>query len=714
MISLGFNIEHHEWIIFICFIVSIGLSFLFYKKNNSVLEEVFERKPLLRYVLITLRTLSLFALFVLLLNPILKYAFTHIEKPQIVIAQDNSESIKYAFLDENRTFDSLKFEAYSKQIHTLKKKLEEKFEVNIIHFSNVIRNEMNFDLSGKATNFSNLLNDINTQYTGQNLNSLIIASDGIYNKGINPLYNDLKTDFSIYTLGLGDTSSRKDLRINKINFNPIVYLDNDFALEALIGSNNYKGNTSIKIEKFDSTNKKITIAKKTIRLDNNFQNKKERFIINAAEKGMQHFRVSLTLLEGEEIVNNNSRDVFIEVIDNRQRILILSEFPHPDINAYQAAISNNKSFHIEYENLNNLTTDISNYDLVILYQIPSIKNKASHLLSQLKLNKTPLLFVIGNNSNNELNYINSIQKGVTISPYSNQYNEVNPFYNPDFLLFKIDKKTLFTLNHLPPLTSPASVFVANPSLKTFIYQKIGSVNTDYPLFAFYETQNEKHGYIIGEGFWKWRIHDYLINGDHQVTNELISKVVQYMALKTDKRKFRVKSIKHHYVENEEIEFSAKLFNDSYELINDPEIEIILKSTSGQEYPFQFKRTTNAYELNIGSLPKDIYKYHAKTSFNNQNYLLKGEISVSPIQLESLNPQANHALLKQLALNFDGDFQTLNEIDSFTNNILNRSDIKPITYTKYKTNSIINILWLFFLLILPISLEWFLRKWFGSY
>ena len=46
--------------------------------------------------------------------------------------------------------------------------------------------------------------------------------------------------------------------------------------------------------------------------------------------------------------------------------------------------------------------------------------------------------------------------------------------------------------------------------------------------------------------------------------------------------------------------------------------------------------------------------------------------------------------------------------------LNKEDIKPTLFESFKTRSIINLKWIFFLILGLLSVEWFARKFYGGY
>ncbi|NNF01402.1 MAG: hypothetical protein HKN22_01840, partial [Bacteroidia bacterium] len=47
-------------------------------------------------------------------------------------------------------------------------------------------------------------------------------------------------------------------------------------------------------------------------------------------------------------------------------------------------------------------------------------------------------------------------------------------------------------------------------------------------------------------------------------------------------------------------------------------------------------------------------------------------------------------------------------------LINDKSVKPVIYDTFNTSSAINLKWIFFLILAMITIEWFLRKYFGSY
>ena len=185
-------------------------------------------------------------------------------------------------------------------------------------------------------------------------------------------------------------------------------------------------------------------------------------------------------------------------------------------------------------------------------------------------------------------------------------------------------------------------------------------------------------------------------------------------MKEDKRKFRVNLDKSIFNENEPVTFGAELYNDNYELTNDPDVAMSIRNRDGKEFTYTFNKLGKAYSLNAGILPVGNYTFKATTNFNGQNLVFEGRFSVQPIQLELFETTANHAVLRQLSAKYGGETVFPAQLASIAEKIKANQTVKPVMYQTTKTNPLINLKWIFALLAGLMAAEWFLRRYFGAY
>lgn len=692
--------QYPAWYIIFCALLGLIAAGLLYYKDRSFSQQ----SNWLNWLLGSIRFLLVSLIAILLLSPLLKSLVTETKKPVIVLAQDQSESI-LADMDEST------LAKYKTDFNQLASSLGEEYDVKTYAFGNEVREGVDFNFTDKVSNISDLLKYLYDLYSNQNLGAVVLASDGIYNEGSNPIYASAKLAAPIFTVALGDTIPKKDLILKRVFHNKIAYLDDKFSIQVDINAQNCSdGNTVLNITAVGGGNtvlERIPIAINK----NDFFTTKE-VILDAKKAGVQRFRISLNEINGEVTTLNNTQDIFVDVLDARQKILILANNPHPDITAIKQSISGNKNYEITTAYINDLKVNVGTFDFVILHQLPAKSNDAAAVLKTLYDKNIPRLYIVGMQS--DLSKFSKVQPLLDLRADGRNTNDIQAKVADNFSLFTIDDNLKSELPNFAPMTAPFGDFKDNANTQVLLYQRIGKIDTKYPLLLFGEQNNIKMGVLAAEGIWKWRLFDYLQHQNHELTSELISKSVQYLTLKEDKRKFRVSVNKNIFNENEPLFFDAELYNNSYELINEPDATITITNEEGKNYNFTFNKKNKAYSLNAGLFPVGNYSFRGTVMSNGEQLKYNGQFSVQPIQLEVYETTADHGLLRMLSDKYGGTMVSPNNINTISELVKAKKSVKPTIYQTTKTRSVINLKWIFFILLTLLTLEWFLRRYYGGY
>jgi hypothetical protein len=684
-------------------LLGAGYAVLLYYKNDFIQNPTVQQKRIFIGLAI-FRFIAITIIAFFLLSPFIRSRFTDVQKPEIIILQDNSQSVTNTFKTAE---DSAK---YISDLQKLMNNFSENYSVKLYPFSNKIAENDSLKFNSKSTDISNAISQISNLYSNQNVGAVILASDGIYNQGSNPIYNLSSVKYPVYTVAMGDTVPKKDLKVEKVYHNQIVYLGDKFKIAVDASATGYNNVTSTLSVNDVSAGKKLYAEEITFNKES-LQSKE--FILEATKAGVQHFRVQLNTVEGEYSTANNVKDFFVEVLDSRQQILILAAAPHPDIAALRQAIENNKNYQVEVKFLSDaLGLNYNNYNAIVLHQLPTVNGMPQGLAEQLAKSKTSLWFIAGSQTN--IAQLNKMQNAIQVAGGNQSFNDVTATVATNFPLYNITDGLSASTAKMPPLAAPFGQYKIQPTSKVLLQQKIGSVKTEYPLLAFDESGSQKTAVLVGEGLFRWRLYDFQFNKNHDFSNQFIQQVIQYLSVKEDKRPFKVSLTKNIFNENEPIVFEAELYNQSYELINQPEVKLSIKDEAGKATEYTFARSGNGYRLEIGNLPEGNYNYSASTKAADKPHNAAGKFTIAPLQLELLNSVANHQLLYQISNETGAELFYHNQLEALAKKIIENQNIKPVLYDTFKTDSIINLKWIFFLIVSLLSVEWFVRKYLGGY
>ncbi|RME09625.1 MAG: hypothetical protein D6816_04205 [Bacteroidetes bacterium] len=693
--------QYPAWYLLLCILLGAGYAALLYFKDKTFTEQY----PNLPKWLALLRFLAVTLIAILLLQPLLKTLVEDVKKPAVVMALDQSESLAAVLKGDT-------LETFRNEWEAAKNRLSEKYEVEEYAFGEEPRQPVNFQFSDKVTDISRVITLVSDLHAGQNLGALVLATDGIYNQGSNPLYLANKLNAPVYTVGLGDTLIRKDLILKRVFHNEIAYLGDKFSVQVDVSARNCAGsNTNLNISKVDE-NGTSNLIQETVQIRNNDFFETREYVLEADKAGVQRYRVSLSAISGEASSSNNYREFYVEVLDARQKILIVGNSPHPDMSAIKQSLEENKNYEVTTEVIRNINkVNVAEYDFVILHNLPSRTNDGSAVLNIAEQRNIPTMFLVGTQTN--LARFNQVQPVLSIQGNTTNPNDVQAAVNDGFNLFTIDEELRKQLPQFNPLVAPFGEFSLKGGASVLLNQRIGKVDTKFPLMAFGQEGERKFVVLAAEGLWRWRLFDFLQNQNHDIFDEVIGKAVQYATVKADKRRFRISVAKNIFNENEPVTFDAELYNESYELVNEPDVSLTIINEEGREFNYTFDKTTNGYTLEAGVFPVGNYRFNGRVNFNGQNLTYNGKFSVQPIQLELYETTADHGLLRRLAADHGGRFYTAGQLDALAEELLQK-DMKPVVFATTRTRSVIHLKWIFFLLLGLLSMEWFLRRYHGGY
>ncbi len=657
-------------------------------------------------LLFTLRFLVVTAICTLLLEPFIKRTNTESKLPIVVVAQDVSASVGADMTEEQQT-------VLQSALEGIPQATGQDFSIKFYSFGDEVRPGLIDSFEDKSTNIGAPLQAVYDLYSDQNLGAVVVATDGRYNQGSNPLYLAEKLGAPVFPILLGDSIPKKDLVLKRVYHNKIAYLGDRFQVQVDIGARSLAGSTTrLRLSRVTS-NGLQRVEERSIEIGSNDFFQTLEFELEAVNSGVQQYRFALQPLDGEVSPTNNRKDIYIDVLDARQKILVLASAPHPDLTALRQTLLKGKNYEVTVAYANKPPQNFRDFDFVIFHGIPTSSRVSDLLIGQVNEAELPRLFILTGESN--LNRFNQAQGLMRILGDANSSNEVQAIPAQGFNLFTLSDPLRNGLPNFAPLSAPFGEYSLSPTASVVLYQRIGRVDTRFPLLVLGEERGLRTGVLAAEGLWKWRMYDFLQHDNHDLFEELVGKTLQYISLKDDKRRFRVSLPKNLFQETEAIPFNAELYNENYELVNQPDVLLNLSSDdSGDSFSFTFDKVGKVYGLNVGQFPVGNYRYEASTELNGEVFQAEGKFSVQPIQLELYETTADFGGLRLLAQRTGGKAFFPGEINELGNTLDQLPGLKPVVYSNTETYPLLNLKWLFFLMVALLTAEWFLRRYFGAY
>ncbi len=655
----------------------------------------------LNWILFSGRTLLVAFLCFLLLGPIVKQVEYQTEKPVFVILQDNSQSVA-------EVLDSLTLGSVSNRISRLQASLNERnFESVWMDLQGKEFQGASFDAS--ATDLHDALRRIAGRFEGRRVAGVTLISDGIYNTGLSPLYGDYP--FPVYTVGLGDSSVRADLALSDVVYNKIAYQGNKFPLRVAVSATGFLHEpVTILLLHKGAVVDRLTRAV----ADDGFI--QVEFQPVAAEEGIQRWDVVVERKEGESNPKNNQASVFIEVVKGRKKILLVGAAPHPDIKAIRTVLEKNSNYELLLHvppvfEVEAAALQPNAVDLIIFHQVPDVRGRHSDLFKRAVSGRTPLFFILGQQS--DMNQLSPYQLPVKYEQIPRQFDEVTPVLHPAFSLFTLSGDAASGIQGFPPVSVHFGKLEVSPEAIPVLMQKVGNLVTEKPLLVVEQAEHRKVGTLLGEGLWRWRLYEYSRTESTAQFDDFFGKLFQFLSTAEDKRKFRCFPVKQEFSETEGVVFESQVFNDIFEPVFGNTIELEITDEQGRRTQYSYLTSPGNTRYALGGLKEGVYKYRAATLVNSIREEVKGQFLVSGRQLELLNVTADFGLLRKLADNTGGRFYPITQLDNLQEDLLQQR-AQGILRTSERYRPVIGIPWILLLLLVLISSEWFLRKYFGGY
>jgi hypothetical protein len=694
---ISFGIKYWPVYLMIFLVAALGVAFLLYFRSK----DSGELTRIQRTILMALRFFSFILIAFFLLSPFLKSLKKIVQNPVILAAWDNSGSV-------TSVADSIQLTEEIKQLRS-RVAGELGSDYTLINYTFGQETELDGELSfsEKKSDYSNLFTTLANNHFNDNIGALLLTGDGIYNQGKNPVNLQEDITFPVYTIGLGDTTEHTDARIQGIRANRTSFSGNRFPVETETQFIKLKGRSL----RLTLTEGETEVAQTVITPANDDYFQSHQFILDAGEPGLKHFTVTLETAENERNIKNNTARFVVNVLENKQKIAILSHGYHPDIGVLKNTLEQQKSYDVSVFTEDPYPSNLSDFNLVILNQLPTSGKSMASIIESEPNQRVPLLFIVGGKT--FLPQLNALAQGAAVNPLAGSAEEAQAAINPSYATFTLSEEFREALEKFPPLMVPFANYQMEPEFNTLLFQKTKNIETGKPLLTTGVFNGKKTGFLFGEGIWRWRLNNYYQNQSHTQFNELVNQLVQYLALRENEDNFIV-NFEPVYPEIDPVVFNAEVYNDVFERITTEEVSIVIQNEQGDELDFTFDVRGNGYHLNAGVLPAGNYSFVAEVTVGNQTYKETGNFAVTGVNIENSVTRANHRMLYQLSSQTGGAFFTGNQIDQAIDELKKSNNLKPTSYFQEMVTELLNLRLMFFVVLILLSVEWFLRKYWGIY
>ncbi|TYA58959.1 VWA domain-containing protein [Formosa maritima] len=648
-----------------------------------------KKKSNLNIFLAFLRFVSIFSLLLLFINPKLESQTIYVEKPNLNIVVDNSNSINYLNQSENAL----------SVLNNLNNNVElaEKFNVNQYAFGNQLNAIDSLNFNEQQTNLDKVFKELNQVYK-QTVSPTVLITDGNQTIGNDYYFTASKYSQPIYSVILGDSTIHADLKVQQLNVNKYAYLKNKFPVEAILV---YQGEEESIQTTFNISIGNSIIYKENIKFSKDNTSRIINFYLPANQVGIHTYKSTLVPIENERNTINNSKEFAVDVIDQKTNIALVSDFIHPDLGTLKKSIETNEQRQVSILKPNEYISKADEFQLVILYQ-PN--NNFKEVFSIIKTSNVNSFLISGTKTN--WSFINSLNLNY-IHEVNNQTEDYQAILNSGFSDFIVEN---LEFESFPPLKSSFGNINFKVPYNSILFKKIGSVSTQSPLLITIDIDNKREAILLGENIWQWRAQSFLNSNSFNQFDNFIGKLVQYLA--SNKQKSRISlDYESVYEGNSNIVLKAQYFNKNYEFDSNETLTItVTDKVSKETNTFPLILKGNYYQVDLSNLPASEFDFSVKV--RSENISKSGSIKILDYNIEQQFLNADYKKLQQVSNNSNGkSFFALNS-EKLVANLLEDERYKPIQKSIKNIVPLIDWKYLLLIIILSLSAEWFIRKYNG--
>ncbi|MBN9285935.1 MULTISPECIES: hypothetical protein [unclassified Flavobacterium] len=660
-------------------IVAFGLAFYQYLYKAGNRSKVYLFLALLRFI-------TLFAIFVLLINPVISRKNYQDVKTPLPVIVDNSQSVKELRQDNLARILAKKIGENSA--------LKDKYDVQLYTFDAGFNADGKLDFKGKQTHIDQVAQNLKQFYRNQQY-PVVLLTDGNQTIGNDYVYS-FQQNTTVYPLVLGDTTTFLDLKINQLNVNKYAFLKNKFPVEIFL---QYNGNKNVNAV-FSIQQGNGTIYKQQVNFSPGKKAQVVSVLLNADKVGVQKFKAVITSAEKEKNQYNNVKNFAVEVMDQRSEIALVSAVSHPDLGAIKRAVEANQQRKVTIVNPNEIS-DLKDYNVLILYQPNAEFKKLLDLNKNVQLNSWVITGM-----NTDFNLLNQYQSQIQFR-MGGQKEDYAADFNTQFNLFALEN---IGFESFPPLQHPFGTITVTGNANTLLQARIRNIKSESPLFVFTENGVKRNAYLFGENIWKWRVESHLKTKSFEQFDIFMDKTVQFLASNALKKSLVV-THESFYNSGETIEITGQYFNKNYEFDENAQLTIQLKNKNTNAVKnYDFLKGNNEYKVNLDGLEAGQYSFVVKENSSKTSYAGTFEVLDFEIEKQFVNPDT--ARLNQLAANTNGKVFYPDQADALIRMLLENPEYIPVEKAVITKSPLIDWKGLLILLGLTLALEWFIRKYNG--
>lgn len=716
--DLILKLDWPGWLFFLLIIVLAAIAFFYYFRTLPPL-------PKSRRILLTgLRAAGLMIALFILLSPILQVVFKEKEKPTVAILLDNSASMKIADSYGERG-DSLRFVAnYLSKIDS-----QDSIDFQPFYFDLSLKPDQGDTLTFKTdgTNIEQAIKGVSDSLSGQNLQAIVLVSDGIYNQGANPVSASQISTVPVYTVMIGDSTMPKDVVVKRIQTNQVTYVNKELPVEAVLWQNGFDGEKAV-VSLMQGNNQ---IARETITFAESGFEQKVELTFTPRKVGDFNYTVRVHPLTGEITTKNNSQNIRIRVLKSRLQVLIMGGAPNFDrhfLDYFGSQLKDYRFIFLTEKSPGNYfegsfdKVALDSVDLIILHGFPTAKSSRAQLgriFQEVEKRKLPLFWMLSRSTAirglSAFKNLLPFDLNSRLSPLENVSVRLTAIGNlhPVMQIAEDETANKLLWTEMPPLEIYGGL---EPKPGSQVLMQSGETQMvrnvrqrELPVLYTYRESGVKHLVFAASNFGLWHFQLQEDLSRDQMMLKFMDRSIRWLVNREDINQIQIQPVQPAFNVGEPVTFSGEVYDDFYQPVQDARVNIKISNAEKEISEEMNPVGGGFYQHSFGGLPEGEFDYTVTAEKDGKQIgVRRGKFTVEPFFLEYQQTAGNAHLMRQLANRSGGQFYRPAD---FVRNFPKTSFESRTQYSTAEHFLWDHLYWLFILIFL-FGVEWFFRKRWG--
>lgn len=669
--------------------------------------------------LMALRFAALAVLLFLLMEPIWQRITTAEQPPVLAVLVDNSLSLSGAGRDGTAGVDLA---------HQVRQTVQGipaiEGEVRLFSFGSALTalpesgsataDDLRFD--EERTDLAAGLDGVRERLRTDNLRSVVVLSDGLYNTGRSPLAVAERYPHPIHTVVVGDTTRQRDVQVQRASTNDIAYVDVEQPVEAVIRATATAGEAvQVTLQDGDTV-----LDEQAVTLPEGDGERRVTLAFTPPTEGLQQLDVVVSDIPDQITDRNNRRTLSTQVLERRRQVMLVSGSLTPTTGAVRRALASDEDIEIQsftqrpaggfYEGpLPDTFADVS---VIVLIGFPGPATAAAERtqLAAAIDDGTPVLYLHERQA--DLDGLadtfgealparpgRRAAAATTARPLLTREGRSHPVF--DGL-----GEALADVPALPPLPYPTADWQVSPDARLLM-----QTDTDAPLLLLRSRAGQRSAAWLSTRLWSWFILPEDLAALDPLAPTMTANLMEWLATAEDDRLVRVTPTHPRFSGAADVSFEGEVYNESLNPVPDATVQVEVEAPDGNTFPYTMRATGNGqYALDAGRLPEGTYTYTATATREDAAFGTDtGAFRIEQSALEFTQTQADAPFMRQLAARSGGRFFTADDVSGLASVVATSDDFAPVARTLRSETPLWHLPYLLLLVVALLAAEWAWRK-----